>query len=467
MSTEELAQNLPAQLVGSDALFSGLSTDTRTLDRGDAYLALRGKHFDGHDFCHAAAGCGASALIVERACTADTTQLVVQDSHQALADIALLNRLRSQARMIALTGSQGKTTVKEMIGSVLVCCGSTLITRANLNNTIGVPLTLLRLESGHQYAVIEMGADRAGEIAFSVRATRPDIALLTGASPTHIEGFGSLEGIVEAKGEILDGLSANGVAVLNGNDRHVQCWIERSAHCRVVLFSAGGNHGGKQQADYVADSIETRTGEGISFELQTPQGATRIRLGLLGEHNALNATAAAAVAMEAGATLDQIREGLTAVQPVQGRLVQITGRSGSIIIDDTYNASPSSFRAAIEVLAQFAAPRVLVAGDMKELGDEAEQSHAMVGAYAKRLGIDALWVTGEYAGVTARAFGESAREFADQRKLIRHCQQQARPGLVLLVKGSRGTKMEHVVNSLSDAGCAQGGSVSARQGTEV
>ncbi|MCY4358703.1 MAG: UDP-N-acetylmuramoyl-tripeptide--D-alanyl-D-alanine ligase [Gammaproteobacteria bacterium] len=454
MSTQELAKTMQAQVIGRNVMFSSLSTDTRTLQGGDAYLALRGEHFDGHDFCEVAASAGASTLIVERASTVAAAQLVVKDSHQALADIARFNRLRSQATVIALTGSQGKTTVKEMIGSILTKCGSTHITRTNLNNTIGVPLTLLQLEEGHKYAVIEMGANRAGEIAFSVEATQPDIALLTGASAAHVEGFGSLEGIVEAKGEILDGLSAEGIAVLNADDPHVQRWIDRSAHCRVVLFSgsesiASGSRR-EHQADFLARQIKTHGGQGVEFELATPSGSTIVSLHLLGEHNAINAAAAAAVAMEAGASLEQVRQGLEAVQPVRGRLVQLAGRNGSIVIDDTYNASPSSAMAAIDVLAQFAESKVLIVGDMKELGAESAKFHANVGAYAKGCCIDTLWACGEFAQETTNAFGPSALMFASQQALIRHCQQQTHRGVVYLVKGSRGARMENVVRGLLD-----------------
>ncbi len=448
ISIAELAEALKAELVGDDAVFSNLSIDSRTLKPGEAYLALRGERFDGHDFAAAAAEAGASALIVERKLELTTPQLVVADAHIAFGEIASLNRQRSKAKVVALTGSQGKTTVKEMIDGILSECGSSLATYANLNNTVGVPLTLLRIEAQHEYAVIEMGANKAGEIAFSANATRPDIALLTGASAAHVEGFGSLQGIVEAKGEIIDSLSAEGVAVLNADDDYVQRWIDRSSHCSTILFSGRNN----PQADYRASNVETRRDAGVCFDLVTPQGETEISLNLLGEHNATNATAAAAVAMEAGATLAEVQTGLATVQPVKGRLVKLTGMHGSTLIDDTYNASPSSFKAAIDVLAQFDGRKILIAGDMKELGDESEASHAIVGGYAAERDIDELWVTGEFANVVAHAFGRTAKVFPTQQALIDYCLEQVKEDEVYLVKGSRGAQMDRVIDSLSREG---------------
>ena len=448
MSFAELVAGLGATLLGGDNRFDSLSTDTRTLQPGDAYLALRGAHFDGHDFAAAAVEQGASGLIVERAVAAQLPQLVVPDSQLALGKIAALNRQRSRARVIALTGSQGKTTVKEMIRCILAECGTTLATRANLNNTIGVPSTLLRLDGSHRFAVIEIGANKAGEIAFSASLTRPDIALITGASPAHLEGFGSLQGIVEAKGEILDSLSDTGVAVLNADDRFVQRWLERSQPRPTVLFSGQGN----PRADYIASRVQTGKDRGVVFQLLTPQGEIDISLPLLGAHNATNATAAAAAAMVAGASLRPIQRGLAAVQPTPGRLMQRAGQAGALLIDDTYNASPASFQAAIDVLAQFDGRKVVIAGDMKELGTGSGTAHTRLGRHARQCGIDALWTTGDYAPLAAQSFGNGGRVFASQQELIAYCRQQLGAGDVCLVKGSRGAQMENVISSLVAGG---------------
>lgn len=442
MSVAGVAKSIGAKLVGDDAVFSNLSIDSRAVQKGEAFLALKGERFDGHDFVDAALQSGVSALIVEREVTNEVPQIVVENSHLALANIARLNRRSSKATVLALTGSQGKTTVKEMMHGILSEHGSTLATSANLNNTIGVPLTLLRINPDHQFVVVEMGADCIGEINFSASATEPNIAMITNASPAHIEGFGSLEGIAEGKGEILDSLNESGVAVLNADDEFVARWQQRASHCRAVLF------GNSDKADYRATQIETRAGEGVCFELQTPQGSIEITLKLLGEHNAVNASAAAAAAMEAGASLLEVQFGLAKLEPITGRLAQGPGLHESVVIDDTYNASPSSFVAAIDVLAQFKGRRILVAGDMKELGSESDAAHKLVGSHAKLREIEELWVTGEHSSLVVDSYGPAAHQFPSQEKLISHCMAEVKPGDVILVKGSRGAHMENVVSSL-------------------
>ncbi len=444
MSVAAVAEELEMPLIGEDVMFAGVSIDSRTLKQGEAFLALKGENFDGHDFIAAAENSNASVFIVEQRQATSVPQIVVKNSHDALATIARMNRRASQATVLAMTGSQGKTTVKEMLSSILSEHGPTMATAANLNNTIGVPLTLLRIKNEHEFAVVEMGADRIGEIAFSANATEPDIAIITCASPAHMEGFGSLEGIVEGKGEILDSLKKNGIAVLNGDDRFVNRWQQRASHCKTVLFGRYQN----ESVQYRAANIATQAGEGVCFELVAPQGSIDIKLQLLGEHNAINAAAAAAAALEAGASLQEVQIGLGKLQPVSGRLAQIPGEAGSVIIDDTYNAGPSSFKAAIDVLSQFPGRKIVVAGDMKELGSESKSAHAQVGQHAQGKSIDELWVTGEFSNFTASAFGTSAIEFETQEQLIAHCVRQVRAGDVFLVKGSRGSRMENIVARL-------------------
>lgn len=444
LSLRNLAKRINARVTGSDAEFSNLSTDTRSLEAGDAYLALIGDRFDGHDFVGAAERAGAGAAIVSREVDSEIPQLLVSDTHKALGEIARVNRLRGVATVIALTGSQGKTTVKEMLAAILSNKAETLATPANLNNTIGVPLTLLGLSSEHEYAVIEMGANGPGEIEFSSQVACPDIALITCASAAHVEGFGSLQGIVEAKGEILDSLTEDGTAVLNGDDPNVEQWISRSRHSRQVLFSASGN----SAMTYYAEDVSLNDQGQVSFKLLGPRGTDCINLQLLGTHNVANALAAAAVALEAGASMENVKTGLASVRPVPGRLVSMPGIGGCLIVDDTYNASPSSFFAAIDVLKWLPGRQVLVAGDMKELGHEAEQSHFSVGEYAKNSGIPELWVTGEYAHKTAEGFGDSAKIFPDQESLKNFCLQQADSDVVFLIKGSRGAHMDAIVEKL-------------------
>ncbi|MCH8136710.1 MAG: UDP-N-acetylmuramoyl-tripeptide--D-alanyl-D-alanine ligase [Proteobacteria bacterium] len=445
MTLSLLVKEIGGELIGDDREFSCLSTDTRTLARGSLYLALTGNNFDGNEFVAEAAEKGACAAIVSKEFESAIPTLRVVDTHVALGKISALNRKRSRAKVIALTGSQGKTTVKEMLGAILSGAGETLITQANLNNTIGVPLTLLGLEPGHDYAVIEMGANIAGEIGFSAGLTQPDIALITNASAAHIEGFGSLEGIVSAKGEIIDALGAEGLLVLNADDAHVHDWIRRAGSRRTVLFST--RHG-RENTDYSCSDIALGAKGNVSFKLITPIGQRRIAIKLLGVHNIANSVAAAATAIEAGASLDQVESGLAALQPLRGRMSPMAGVNNSCLIDDSYNASPSSFSAAIDVLGSCAGLRILVAGDMKEMGKESESAHSAVGEYAAKAGIECVWAVGEQSLLTIKAFGCGGRHFSQMRELMTACQDIAASDVTFLVKGSRGARMDAVVNVL-------------------
>ncbi len=450
MSLTALADRLDGQVIGADAEFSRLSTDTRAIKRGDAYLALVGERFDGNEFVNEAAAKGASAAIVSRDIEAGKMALLkVADTHTALGMIAHENRLRSQATVIALTGSQGKTTVKEMLAAILRHTGETLSTEANLNNTIGVPLTLLRLQAEHEFAVIEMGANSQGEIAYSVGLTNPDVVMITNASAAHIEGFGSLQGIVEAKGEILDGLAADGVAILNADDPNVGQWMRRASDKRIVQFAL--NTAGPQVA-YRATSIRIGERGQVSFTLETPDGKADVQLQLLGVHNVRNAVAAAAAAMEAGASLADVVAGLSELAPVQGRMCLLRGVNDCCLIDDTYNASPSSFMAAIDVLNSFKEKKYLIAGDIKELGSESEQAHTAVGRYAAEANIDELWGVGEFTRHTVAAYGNRGRHFENQEELIAACRAQASNEIAFLIKGSRGAQMDLVVQAMLGEG---------------
>jgi len=444
LSFSALAKTLPARHSGGEILFSKLSTDSRKIQAGSAFLALKGNKFDGHTYVEPAIRAGASGAIVSRPCTDTIPQLIVGNTHDALRDIARLNRDRSEAQTIALTGSQAKTTVKELIAGILSSKAPTLATEANFNNTIGVPLTLLRLNEDHRYAVVEMGADRPGEIGFSAQAACPDIALITMASAAHVEGFGSLAGIVKGKGEILDHIRPGGIAVLNHDDPNVEAWIGRLEGRRSVQFSV------QQSAcsEYRARDIESLADGHVSFNLVTPFGELDIAMRLLGRHNVMNAVAAAAVALEAGADLGHVKQGLESALPVRGRLCAREGLRGAVILDDSYNASPNSFRAAIDVLATFSGQKILIVGDMKELGTETSRAHQAVGAMAKHAEIQSLWAVGDYASVVAKNFGEGAIVFEDQHSLIRYASTRLESDSVALIKGSRGAKMERVVREL-------------------
>ena len=443
LSLSEFAHRTGGELFGSDAQFSEISTDSRSIVSGDLYLCLIGEHYDGHDFVQAAVDGGAVAVVASKAVESSISALQVNDTHMALGALALINRQRSDATIIALTGSQGKTTVKEMAGAILSNRAKTLITSKNLNNTIGVPLTLLQLKD-QKFAVIEMGANGAGEIAFSVGIAQPDIVLITKASAAHIEGFGSLQGIVEAKGEILDGLCGSGVAVLNADDENVGQWQQRASNSKVVLFSLLE----KANSQYFSSEIDLSVIGEVSFKLHCPKGNAQVHLKMMGEHNIANAVSAAALAIEVGASLDDVVKGLASLMPIEGRLKLRDGINGCVLIDDTYNASPDSFYSAIDALMSFSGRKIVIAGDMKELGGESEESHLNVGRYALQAKVDEFWATGELSKSAVDAFGKRARYFESQKELIERCRTAANQDAVFLVKGSRGAMMENIINEL-------------------
>jgi len=441
LSLSSVGSNVKGLRYGPDVTFDRVSTDTRTLQPGDLYVALIGESFDGNEFTMAAFDKGACAAVVSAPLDHGLSHLWVEDTTVALGEIARMNRLASGATVVAITGSQGKTTVKEMTGSILGVSHQVLMTRANFNNHVGAPLTLLELGAQHDCAVIELGASGLGEIAYTVRLTLPHVAVITNAAGTHIEGFGDLQGVVRTKGEIIDGLDEDGVAVLNADDSNTPVWRTRAGRRRVVTF-------GLQNADYQASDVRVDDDAAMSFLLTTPGGEVRIQINLPGIHNVVNATAAAAAALEAGATLADVAAGLRQVRPVPGRLNVLGGQGGSVLIDDSYNASPASFKAAIEVLRQYAGTRILVMGDMGELGADSDSAHAGVGEDALAGGIEQLWTVGANSELAARRFGNGALHFADQDALVAHARPSLAAGMVLLVKGSRSAGMDKVVEQL-------------------
>ena len=442
-----LAAELQGELRGRNASFGAVSTDTRSLCPGDLFLALAGDNFDGNEFVPEADRRGAAAAVVSRFSGVDLPQLRVADTGAALARIARRNRERATATVLAVTGSQGKTTVKELLRSILSREGRCLATHANLNNTVGVPLSLLRLEADHRFAVIEMGANRAGEIAFCTAAAKPDIALITNAALAHAEGFGGLSGVVRAKGEIIDGLGSDGVLLLNAADPNVAAWRQRGGTRRIRQFSLREVKG---ESDYFATAVSLSDSGQPVFTLTGPGVSTRVQLRLLGKHNIANAVAAAAAAFAAGAGEAAVREGLESAAPAPGRLCALTGRGGLRIIDDSYNANPDSFRAAIDLLADLPGRRLLVAGDMLELGPDAASLHREVGRHAASRGIEGLWATGELCRHMTRGFGRRARHFSSRRALLDDLDGFREKAGVILVKGSRGARMDEIARALRD-----------------
>ena len=442
----DLQSCMAAQIIGADVEFSRVSTDTRNIEAGDLFVALRGDNFDGNQFAQQAQAKGAVAVVVSVAQDVAVPQLLVENTQQALAGLAHLNRHRSAATVVAITGSQGKTSVKEMTGLILGRSFSVLVTRGNLNNTIGVPLTLLSLEAGHQRAVIELGANANGEIALTAGVTAPHIVLINNAAETHLEGFGDIEGVVRAKGEIIDSSDMTHTVVLNADDPQVGRWQARAGQRSCRLFSIHDD----RAADYYASDIVTDA-SGTRFMLTTPQGGTECQVALIGMHNVANAVAASALAMEAGASLADVRAGLKVMKPVPGRLSPMAGVNGCRLLDDSYNASPSSFRAAIDVLAGLEnhSRTVLVMGDMGELGDRnVVTAHREVGSYAKEKGINALWTTGTSSQLATEVFGNGAQHFENKQSLIEYALQHLSGDTVVLIKGSRGAAMDEVSNQL-------------------
>lgn len=443
MTLQQVQQITGGRLAGGTARFSAVSTDTRTLQAGELFVALQGPNFDGNAFVAAAQQKGACAAIVARPVDVQLPTLQVPDARIALGQLGATNRERSRARVLGLTGSQGKTTVKEMTAAILARLGPVLSTRGNLNNDYGVPLTLLKLDAGHDYAVVEMGANAAGEIAYVTALARPDIALITNIAPTHLEGFGDIAGVARGKAELWAGLPVGGTAILNIDDAQIPTWFRRGDEVRSVTISASGN----AAAAYALETWHEKGLAGSEFVLRTPQGRVEIRLALPGLHNAGNALAASALAMEAGATPAQVSAALAGMQAVKGRLSVRRGRQGSVIIDDTYNASPASFRAAIDVLARRGGLRIVVAGDMGELGSEQERAHAELGAYAREQGIEHFFATGELSRLAVAAYG-SGSHADDCEALAAAVLPLLGPHTSVLVKGSRSARMERVVAQL-------------------
>lgn len=427
-----------------NAVFNAVSTDTRSLRPGELFIALQGPNFNGNRFVEQARSQGACAALVSETGTGDLPALVVPDTRLALGQLGAWNRAQSRAKVVALTGSQGKTTVKEMTAAILARCGKVLYTQGNLNNDIGAPLTLLQISGEHDFAVIELGANHKGEIAYTTRLTRPDIALINNVAATHVEGFGSLQGVAEGKSELWQGLGDGGIAVVNLDDANVVAHVP--AGVRAVGISAAGN----PAARYRIGPVHGEGLAGSRFTLHTPAGSREAVIHVPGMHNVANALAAAALAMEAGASLDDVVQGLGLAHAAKGRLNVRKGRKGAVILDDSYNASPSSFRAAIDVLAALPGLRIVAAGDMGELGSEASEEHRALGAYAAARGIEHFLGTGDLTAHAVSGFGSRGVHLADRDQLAARLLTLLETGVSVLVKGSRSAGMERVVKQLTE-----------------
>ncbi|PRB84413.1 UDP-N-acetylmuramoyl-tripeptide--D-alanyl-D-alanine ligase [Pseudomonas sp. MYb185] len=443
MNLSDLLKPLDATLNGSDARFDSVSIDARQVQPGGLFVALPGSRVDGHDFVAQARAAGAAAALVERPLADPLPQLVVRDCELALGQLGALNRAAFKGPLVAITGSSGKTTVKEMLAAILRECGAVLATRGNLNNELGVPLTLLELAPQHRYAVVEMGAAAVGDIAYSMRLARPSVSVLTNAGVAHIGRFGSEQAIAEAKGEILAGLDGDGQGVINLDSPWFESWYQTLGERKAWVFSIANPTAEVRAEDICADQRGCP-----GFALVTPVGTIAVQLNLLGRHNVANALAAAGAALALQVPLQAIACGLGALQPVAGRGRSLPGRHGALIIDDSYNANPASVRAAIDVLASLDGRRVLVLGDMGELGALEQQAHRDIGTYARDQGLDALYCTGPLSALAAAEFGEGGKAFADRGALAAALGTELDPATRVLVKGSRSAGMEEVVAAL-------------------
>lgn len=440
---------LGAQLLGDDVSVRRVHTDSRTLQQGDLFVALTGANFDGHEFLPQAQAAGAAAAVVD--CwqeDSDLPQLLVADTTQALGRLAAYNRADFHGRLIALTGSSGKTTVKELlaaIGRAALGADAVLATTGNLNNEIGVPLTLLELSPRHQLAVIELGASRLGEIAWTSSLARASVVLINNAGLAHAGEFGGPEQVIRAKGEILDGMAGAGTAVLNLDDPAFTQWRARNSAGRLVTFSVANG-----QADVFARNVIFCSQGCAAFELCTPAGNARVRLRLAGRHNLANALAAAATAHAAGIALADLVHGLEQAQAVAGRCLQHRLSHGGVLIDDSYNANPASMRAGIDLLAGMPGQRILILGDMAELGDWAEAEHRALGEYASDKA-DVLFATGTNMQHAVEAFAGMAQHFDGRQELLAVVENRITLPTSYLVKGSRSAAMEQVVAAILNA----------------
>jgi len=444
----QVAQWCGGRLHGDDAEVDAVSTDTRTLaadGRRVLFVALKGENFDGHEHVANAAARGAVAALVAREVDAPVAQVVVDDTERALGAFANVLQAQRATKVLAVTGSNGKTSVKSLLLAILAHAGKAYANPGNRNNEIGLPLAVIDAPDDADFAVYEMGAGKPGDIAYLTDIARPDVALVNNIAPAHLERMGSLLGVADTKAAIYDALPTDGVAVINADDAFSPYFIERAKGRRILRFGLDAS------ADVTARGIVANA-DGSNFTLSTPAGDAQVELALAGRHNVRNALAATAMSLGAGVPLEAIRAGLGEARAVAGRLVRHRLGNGALLIDDSYNANPGSLDAAIDTLASAGGEAWLVLGDMRELGDDAEALHAAAGRRAKTAGIARLYALGELSAATVQAFGAGARHFDSHEALSEALRGDLRADVRILVKGSRGSAMDRVVAALLDGG---------------
>ena len=438
-----VARETQGRLIGADGSFGAVTTDSRALTAGSLFVAIPGDKYDGNDFVRDAHAKGAAGALVSRVADLPLAQVEVRDTRRAFGVLARAWRANFAIPAVAVTGSSGKTTVKELVASILGVSRSVCVTQGNLNNDIGVPLTLMRLGEQHDALVAELGANHAGEIDYLASLVQPTVGIITNAGAAHLEGFGSLAGVAAGKGELLDHLPKAGTAVLNADDAFRADWVARSPCALTVTF------GFAKHADCTVVGEPAYDGAGVDFTLRLPDGEEiEVRLPLLGRQNVANALAAAAVAQAVGTSADDIVTGLGRAKAVCGRLKSLAGRGGALLVDDSYNANPGSVRAALDYLAVLGGKRLLVLGDMAELGADAHGLHRGIGEYARGR-CDALYTVGELAREAADAYGPGARAFPDHEAARAALEPLLAPGTTVLVKASRVMRLDRLVRALA------------------
>ncbi len=451
MLLSDCAKTVRGKLVGEDVSFTSISIDTRAIKPRQLYIAIKGHNFDGNEFIDEAHKAGAIAAIIHNGVKTELAHIIVEDSRLALAELAgQWRRLLSMARkkplsIVGITGSNGKTTTKEMVAAILANNASVLCTQGNLNNDIGVPLTLLNLNEQHRYAVIEMGANHAGEITYTSQYVNADVVIITNAGAAHLEGFINLEGVAKAKGEIIETLKVDGIAVINHDDDYFNYWKSVAGNKKILSF------GLKNTADITAKSIKTTIRDNsfiTTFTLVTSLGSIDINLQLAGQHNVLNALASAAACIALNINLQTIKQGLEKLSPVTGRLQPLVSHLGNIIIDDTYNANADSLQAGLDVLANISGKPWLVLGAFGELGPDSPKIHEEMAQQIKTSGVIRLMAIGTDSKKTVQAFGGGGTFFETQQYLIDALKKELQGDETILIKGSRAQHMENVAAAL-------------------
>lgn len=441
----KIAEQLNAELQGEGAVMTGSKIDSRQIENGDLFVALSGENMDGHDFIEQARLAGASGALVNRYIANELPQIVVEDVTKAYGAIARLWRENSHAKVVAVTGSNGKTTLKEMISSILAQCGNVLATKGNLNNNLGVPLTLTRLNDSYDYAVIEMGANHSGEIATLVAMAEPDVAVINNVGAAHLEGFGSLQGVAEAKGEIYAGLKADGIGVINADMPYGDLWKHMLGARQRISF------GLQQPADIAALDLQLSI-TGCHFMVRLDDVCHFIVLPLPGIHNVSNALAAIAVCSALNIEPEAIVKGLAAIKAVPHRLQLREAVNNALVIDDTYNANPGSFRQALHTLMQFPGEHWLVLGDFGELGPESTTIHQQLGRDALAAGVKRLFTIGQQSQLASAEFADNAQHFNELSELEAELKNALNKDVACLIKGSRFMKLDKLADALAVGG---------------